>query len=224
MPARGAGAARDAGTPPPAGRLRGGRQHRPRRGDPATRPRADYLARSALIAPVADYVAVNVSSPNTPGLRDLQQPKQLRALLDALAPPASSSSSAAAPGQARPGPRADAFEASGARWPTRRDGLILANTTTARDGRPRRPPGGRRPLRRRRCSIGAGGRDARRRGQHRRRSSPRAASVPPTTWRRPCGGRRPGAALDGPRLPRAGADRRGRGGEARIAADTMPGN
>ena len=37
-------------------------------------------------------------------------------------------------------------------------------------------------------------------------------------------GRRPGPALDGPRLPRAGADRRGRGGEARTASDTMPGN
>ena len=33
---------------------------------------------------MADYVAVNVSSPNTPGLRDLQQPDRLRELLDAL--------------------------------------------------------------------------------------------------------------------------------------------
>ena len=33
---------------------------------------------------VADYVAVNVSSPNTPGLRDLQQPRRLAALLSAI--------------------------------------------------------------------------------------------------------------------------------------------
>jgi dihydroorotate dehydrogenase len=36
----------------------------------ATRPdqaTADYLAAFRLVAPVADYVAINVSSPNTPG-------------------------------------------------------------------------------------------------------------------------------------------------------------
>ncbi|RZM11812.1 MAG: dihydroorotate dehydrogenase (quinone), partial [Sphingomonas sp.] len=33
---------------------------------------ADYRAGVAAAAPVADYVTVNVSSPNTPGLRDLQ--------------------------------------------------------------------------------------------------------------------------------------------------------
>ena len=45
---------------------------------------ADYLAAFRLIAPVADYVAINVSSPNTPGLRDLQQPDRLRELLATL--------------------------------------------------------------------------------------------------------------------------------------------
>ncbi len=45
----------------------------------------DYLAAYASVAPVADYVAINVSSPNTPGLRDLQEPKVLRELLDRLA-------------------------------------------------------------------------------------------------------------------------------------------
>ncbi len=45
---------------------------------------ADYLKSFAIVYPVADYVAVNVSSPNTPGLRDLQQADQLEALLFAL--------------------------------------------------------------------------------------------------------------------------------------------
>lgn len=45
----------------------------------------DYLAAQRRLAPLADYLAVNVSSPNTPGLRDLQAPQRLRALLDALA-------------------------------------------------------------------------------------------------------------------------------------------
>lgn len=44
----------------------------------------DYLKTFEVIYPVADYVAVNVSSPNTPGLRSLQQAKQLEALLTAL--------------------------------------------------------------------------------------------------------------------------------------------
>ena len=33
---------------------------------------ADYVTSTKLVAPVADYLVVNVSSPNTPGLRGLQ--------------------------------------------------------------------------------------------------------------------------------------------------------
>ena len=44
----------------------------------------DYLASFELVYKVADYVAVNVSSPNTPQLRELQQSQQLSALLSAL--------------------------------------------------------------------------------------------------------------------------------------------
>ena len=44
----------------------------------------DYLASFAAVRDVADYVAVNVSSPNTPNLRELQQPAALSALLQAL--------------------------------------------------------------------------------------------------------------------------------------------
>ena len=45
---------------------------------------SDYLASFELIYPVADYVAINVSSPNTPRLRELQRADALAALLDAL--------------------------------------------------------------------------------------------------------------------------------------------
>ena len=45
---------------------------------------ADYLKSFEVIYPIADYVAVNVSSPNTPGLRELQQAEQLEELLRAL--------------------------------------------------------------------------------------------------------------------------------------------
>ena len=44
----------------------------------------DYLASFELVYEVADYVAINVSSPNTPQLRELQQSEQLSALLTAL--------------------------------------------------------------------------------------------------------------------------------------------
>jgi dihydroorotate dehydrogenase len=45
---------------------------------------ADYLKTFELVYPVADYVAVNVSSPNTARLRELQQSDQLGPLLQAL--------------------------------------------------------------------------------------------------------------------------------------------
>ncbi|MFN2516425.1 MAG: quinone-dependent dihydroorotate dehydrogenase [Pyrinomonadaceae bacterium] len=44
----------------------------------------DYLRSFELVYPVADYVAINVSSPNTPGLRELQKADQLDELLRAL--------------------------------------------------------------------------------------------------------------------------------------------
>jgi dihydroorotate dehydrogenase len=44
----------------------------------------DYLACLRKVYPVAGYVAVNVSSPNTPGLRSLQQGDDFDALLGAL--------------------------------------------------------------------------------------------------------------------------------------------
>jgi dihydroorotate dehydrogenase len=39
----------------------------------------------AAVAPYADYAVINVSSPNTPGLRDLQGEAQLRGILRAVA-------------------------------------------------------------------------------------------------------------------------------------------
>lgn len=44
----------------------------------------DFRRGFARLAPLADYVTVNVSSPNTPGLRALQEKDELRRLLDAL--------------------------------------------------------------------------------------------------------------------------------------------
>jgi dihydroorotate dehydrogenase len=51
---------------------------------PAEQAIGDYVASARLVAAVADYVVVNVSSPNTPGLRDLQAVSSLRPLLAAV--------------------------------------------------------------------------------------------------------------------------------------------
>ncbi|CAM2763835.1 quinone-dependent dihydroorotate dehydrogenase [Skermania piniformis] len=45
---------------------------------------ADYVDSARLLGPPADFVVVNVSSPNTPGLRDLQAVAALRPLLTAV--------------------------------------------------------------------------------------------------------------------------------------------
>jgi dihydroorotate dehydrogenase len=51
---------------------------------PLDRAAEDYAISLAELAPLADYAVVNVSSPNTPGLRDLQEESQLRRLVERL--------------------------------------------------------------------------------------------------------------------------------------------
>jgi dihydroorotate dehydrogenase len=51
---------------------------------PAERAVDDYAESARLLAPLASYLVVNVSSPNTPGLRDLQNVDSLRPILAAV--------------------------------------------------------------------------------------------------------------------------------------------
>ncbi|MCX8134947.1 MAG: quinone-dependent dihydroorotate dehydrogenase [Roseococcus sp.] len=51
-------------------------------------PERDYPMLCRAVAPLADYVTINISSPNTPGLRDLQGEERLAAILAAVDPPA----------------------------------------------------------------------------------------------------------------------------------------
>jgi len=46
-------------------------------------PERDYPMLLGAVAPLVDYVVINVSSPNTPGLRDLQRKDRLKAILHA---------------------------------------------------------------------------------------------------------------------------------------------
>ncbi|KKW64476.1 quinone-dependent dihydroorotate dehydrogenase [Mycolicibacterium elephantis] len=51
---------------------------------PPERAVEDYAESARLLGPLAAYLVVNVSSPNTPGLRDLQAVQSLRPILEAV--------------------------------------------------------------------------------------------------------------------------------------------
>jgi dihydroorotate dehydrogenase len=99
---------------------------------------ADYAASARAVAAVADYVVVNVSSPNTPGLRDLQAADRLRPVLVAVR----AALDAAAPGRRVPllvkiAPDladADVDAVADLALELGLDGIIATNTTTSRDG------------------------------------------------------------------------------------------
>jgi dihydroorotate dehydrogenase len=98
---------------------------------------ADYVEGVAQMAPVASYLTVNISSPNTPGLRDLQAPKELAALLTKV-----EETCRALPGRRPPlfvklAPDladADLPEIVGIIQGSGADGIIVSNTTLARNG------------------------------------------------------------------------------------------
>jgi len=100
---------------------------------------ADYAVGARRLAPLADYLVVNVSSPNTPGLRALQSRDALDRLLSrVLAARESAGARPAPPLLLKIAPdlteqdKADIAEVALA---TGIDGLIVSNTTIAR------PPG-----------------------------------------------------------------------------------
>jgi dihydroorotate dehydrogenase len=79
-----AAAARLRARRPAEGRLTVGVNIGKTRTVPESQAPADYAASARLLGGTADYVVVNVSSPNTPGLRDLQAPARLRPVLVAV--------------------------------------------------------------------------------------------------------------------------------------------
>jgi dihydroorotate dehydrogenase len=95
---------------------------------------ADYAFSFGVTADVADYVVVNVSSPNTPGLRDLQKTDELSRILDPLQA-ANAARSSRLPLLVKIAPDlADDDAVAIARLCVDRgiDGLIVSNTTIAR--------------------------------------------------------------------------------------------
>jgi dihydroorotate dehydrogenase len=99
---------------------------------------ADYVTSARLVADVADYVVVNVSSPNTPGLRDLQAADKLRPILSGVRAALDEASPRRrvpllvkiAPDLADP----DVDAVADLALDLGLDGIIATNTTISRDG------------------------------------------------------------------------------------------
>ena len=92
---------------------------------------ADYTKSARLLAPYADYLVVNVSSPNTPGLRSLQAVDRLEPLLDAVRRVADVPLLVKIAPDLADEDIADVAELA---LRTGLDGIIATNTTTTRDG------------------------------------------------------------------------------------------
>jgi dihydroorotate dehydrogenase len=101
---------------------------------------ADYLAVFRSVAPVADYVAVNVSSPNTEGLAALENPDRLAALVTSLSKVEPRRPLVVKLSPGLPADRLSAIVEALAGSPAA--GLILSNTSRSRTGlRTQLPPG-----------------------------------------------------------------------------------
>jgi dihydroorotate dehydrogenase len=98
----------------------------------------DYVASAKRVAAYADYVVVNVSSPNTPGLRDLQAADRLRPLLLAVREALNEASvRRRVPLLVKIAPDladADVDAIADLALELELDGIIATNTTIARDG------------------------------------------------------------------------------------------
>jgi len=98
---------------------------------------ADYEKSTRLLAPYADYLVVNVSSPNTPGLRDLQSVDRLRPLLDAVRRQADAVTRRHLPLLVKIAPDLsdkDVLAVADLALELRLDGIVATNTTISREG------------------------------------------------------------------------------------------
>lgn len=101
-----------------------------------TDPAKDYTSLIRTLAPMADYLVINVSSPNTPGLRNLQEKEPLTELLTAVLKERAASCGANPPPLLlKLAPDLDdkqLEDIAGAVMEQRIDGVILTNTTLER--------------------------------------------------------------------------------------------
>jgi len=98
---------------------------------------ADYAKSTRLLAPHADYLVVNVSSPNTPGLRNLQSVERLQPLLEHVRRTADAATEARVPLLVKIAPDLadeDVLAVADMAVAIGLDGIIATNTTITRDG------------------------------------------------------------------------------------------
>lgn len=97
----------------------------------------DYEKSTRLLAPYAHYLVVNVSSPNTPGLRDLQSVERLRPLLQAVRRQADAVTDTHVPLLVKIAPDLsdeDVLAVADLATELGLDGIVATNTTISRDG------------------------------------------------------------------------------------------
>jgi dihydroorotate dehydrogenase len=97
----------------------------------------DYEKSTRLLAPYADYLVVNVSSPNTPGLRDLQSVERLRPLLQAVRRQADAVTDTTVPLLVKIAPDLaddDVLAVADLALELGLDGIVATNTTISREG------------------------------------------------------------------------------------------
>ncbi|MBC9735095.1 quinone-dependent dihydroorotate dehydrogenase [Nocardioides marmotae] len=98
---------------------------------------ADYAKSTRLLAPFADYLVVNVSSPNTPGLRNLQAVEKLQPLLEHVRRTADTVTSARVPLLVKIAPDLadeDVVAVADMALAIGLDGIVATNTTISREG------------------------------------------------------------------------------------------
>jgi dihydroorotate dehydrogenase len=104
---------------------------------PETGAVADYESSATALARVADYLVVNVSSPNTPGLRDLQAVSSLRPLLIGVRAALDRAGTRRVPLLVKIAPDladSDVDAVADLALELGLDGIIATNTTISRDG------------------------------------------------------------------------------------------
>jgi dihydroorotate dehydrogenase len=110
---------------------------------------SDYRRGVTALGPFADYLVINVSSPNTPGLRDLQRRSELAMLIAAVTEVRDALPGARPPVLLKISPdltRQELEDVAETVMASAIDGLIVSNTTTARPAELQSPdapePGG----------------------------------------------------------------------------------
>jgi len=107
----------------------------PNKETPVTGVAADYAALMARMGALADFVVINVSSPNTPGLRNWQSPEKMREIFNAMREHGGETAHRVplllkiAPDLARD----DLFRICDTALELKLDGIVACNSTIARD-------------------------------------------------------------------------------------------